>query len=258
MHRSGTSVVTGLIEKMGFFLGEKTDLLGPNDDNKKGFFENTNVISQNILLLKGQNCNWHLGLSQYNPNNIKEQDLKEFKSSAGMIIKELFDKKPYAIKDPRCCLTMDHWKLVSKKPILVFVNRNPTDIANSLAKRNKFSVEFGLALWEKYVKTALKSSVGCETIFVSFHKFLDNPTEETKNLFEKLHSLGVEKIKLPKESEIRDFVDISLSSSLNDFDISGLDKDQLELFRIMEGEVKLDYEKFNFELSAKSLEILKK
>jgi len=144
-----------------------------------------------------------------------------------------------------------------KKPILVFVNRNPTDIANSLAKRNKFSVEFGLALWEKYVKTALKSSVGCETIFVSFHKFLDNPTEETKNLFEKLHSLGVEKIKLPKESEIRDFVDISLSSSLNDFDISGLDKDQLELFRIMEGEVKLDYEKFNFELSAKSLEILK-
>jgi len=238
-------------------LGEKSDLLEPNDDNKKGFFENHNVISQNIVLLKSQHCNWHLGLSEYDPKNIKEQDLKDFKTAAGTIIRELSAKKPFAIKDPRCCLTMDQWKLVVKKPIIVFVNRNPTDIANSLAKRNKFSVEFGLALWEKYVKQALKSTVGCEVIFVSFHKFLDSPTEETKHLYEKLHSLGIEKIKLPKENEIREFVDTSLSTSKNDFDISGLDKDQLELFRILEGEIKLDAEKFNFELSAKSLEILK-
>ena len=43
MHRSGTSALTKALELFGIDLG--TDLLPPQDDNPKGFFEDRGLVS---------------------------------------------------------------------------------------------------------------------------------------------------------------------------------------------------------------------
>ncbi|MGC8755244.1 MAG: hypothetical protein ACP5QW_01800, partial [bacterium] len=45
MHRSGTSAMMGMLQNMGLDLG--TNLMGPAEDNPKGFFENENVTFLN-------------------------------------------------------------------------------------------------------------------------------------------------------------------------------------------------------------------
>ena len=50
MHRSGTSVLGGLINKMGLKTGGP--LIKPGEDNSKGFFERIDVVLQNDYLMK--------------------------------------------------------------------------------------------------------------------------------------------------------------------------------------------------------------
>ena len=39
MHRSGTSSVTGLLERCGVWLGRESEMTGASSQNPKGFFE---------------------------------------------------------------------------------------------------------------------------------------------------------------------------------------------------------------------------
>jgi len=63
MHRSGTSVTGGLLNRMGLKTGEP--LIGPAEDNKKGFFERVDVVLQNDYLLKMQGIHYASGVSKY-------------------------------------------------------------------------------------------------------------------------------------------------------------------------------------------------
>lgn len=67
MHRSGTSMVTGLLQEMGFHLGEPDDILGAREgENDKGFFERLQVVVQNDKLMKEQDVNWSLNIFNFN------------------------------------------------------------------------------------------------------------------------------------------------------------------------------------------------
>ena len=52
MHRSGTSVVGGVMNKMGLNTGGP--LIQPAEDNAKGFFERIDVVLQNDEIMKKQ------------------------------------------------------------------------------------------------------------------------------------------------------------------------------------------------------------
>jgi len=52
MHRSGTSVLGGLINKMGMKTGGP--LIAAAEDNEKGFFERIDVVLQNDYLMQKQ------------------------------------------------------------------------------------------------------------------------------------------------------------------------------------------------------------
>ena len=66
MHRSGTSMVTGLLQDMGLHLGEPDDILGAKEgENDKGFFERLQVVVQNDKLMKEQDVNWSLNIFHF-------------------------------------------------------------------------------------------------------------------------------------------------------------------------------------------------
>ena len=63
MHRSGTSVTGGLLNRMGLNAGQP--LIGPAEDNKKGFFERVDVVLQNDYLMKIQGIHYASGVHRY-------------------------------------------------------------------------------------------------------------------------------------------------------------------------------------------------
>jgi hypothetical protein len=56
MHRSGTSLLAGLLFRAGLWVGERRDLIWGADaaDNSKGFYERTDIVLQNDALMKLQ------------------------------------------------------------------------------------------------------------------------------------------------------------------------------------------------------------
>ena len=54
MHRSGTSMITGLFVTSDIYDGG-TELMKASRFNKKGYFEDEELVRQNIILMKDQN-----------------------------------------------------------------------------------------------------------------------------------------------------------------------------------------------------------
>ena len=54
-HRSGTSLVTRLINLMGAYFGDESDAIDTAEDNPKGFWERKDVVAVNdeVLALAG-------------------------------------------------------------------------------------------------------------------------------------------------------------------------------------------------------------
>ena len=68
MHRSGTSMLTGLLSKMGIYLGPNSLLLGAKiGENDKGFYERADVIWINDKMLEKQAINWALMTYKFDP-----------------------------------------------------------------------------------------------------------------------------------------------------------------------------------------------
>ncbi len=57
------------------------------------------------------------------------------------------------------CLTSPAWRKLIPSPIVILAYRHPIEVATSLFRRNKFPMEFGLALWEKYTVLSIQHSV---------------------------------------------------------------------------------------------------
>ena len=63
MHRSGTSIIGGLMNKMGLNTGGP--LIQPAFDNEKGFFERLDVVLQNDYLLSKQGSHYAYKSNKY-------------------------------------------------------------------------------------------------------------------------------------------------------------------------------------------------
>jgi hypothetical protein len=174
MHRSGTSLVANLLSKAGVFLGKSEDLLPPNFDNRYGFYENEEFVEINDKILEKFDLQWD---STEAPDFEKKIDFKEEKELAKEFIKEVSSNhNVVAFKDPRATLTLPFWEEIIDRDIKVlFVRRNPLEIADSLKKRNSFSKEKSIGIWENYKIEGLKNIERLDTLFVNYDDILDNP-----------------------------------------------------------------------------------
>ena len=153
MHRSGTSVLTGLTSFFGLNLG--SDLMEPTEDNPKGYFENNKVVQLNDKILNENNSLWCDTI--FTTDELCSKRWQEYVTLAKRIILEDENKHLTLIKDPRMCVLFPIWEQGFKEleiPLkVIIIYRNPVEVAHSLHKRKLDGIEHdhGFMLWGHYL-----------------------------------------------------------------------------------------------------------
>ncbi|MBG0791245.1 MAG: glycosyltransferase [Desulfovibrionaceae bacterium] len=168
MHRSGTSAFMRLLAAFGVYLGD--NLIEPQEDNPKGFFEDRALLDLNSGLLGSVAENGRYGLlslgAEFHDEETFRTELRAYLESAyaGCSL--------WGFKDPRLCLTFRSWRDVLRDlgvshSFLVPV-RNPLEVAQSLQKREGWPIGFGLTTWFLYMFSALEYAAAAPSCFVAF------------------------------------------------------------------------------------------
>ncbi len=206
MHRSGTSVISRILNLMGLYFGSEDAIMKISDDNPKGFWERRDVMELNDRLLDSIDCKWYKVSSLSGKVEFKEEAIKEIKEEAKNLILGMDSFRPWFIKDPRVCITLPFWLELVELPVVVFVSRNGEAVADSLKTRNHFPHAFGKALWEQYNFLALQNMGNLPHYHLDYDLFMSDPIKESGKLYNYLAEQGVTDLKMPSEKSINSFL----------------------------------------------------
>ena len=156
MHRSGTSMVTNILHKLGLTIGEKLDL-----NHESIFFQRINIWMMSLLA-----SSWD------SPKNFNRMDL-EVKKNIMIQLNELLNSRtnslyfgwssiikkgsfseisrPWGWKDPRNTFTSSIWKEVFPDLKTIYIIRHPIDTAESLFQRQKIEKSKDIKRDKKYL-----------------------------------------------------------------------------------------------------------
>lgn len=190
MHRSGTSLVTRILNLLGDFLGPEDHLLEPNIFNPKGYWEHQAIVDLNDEILSRLGGSWH-SVPSFRPGWESSSELAETWQRARAVLHADFTAaRAWAWKDPRTCLTLPFWQRLLPPMRYVFCLRNPVDVARSLEcrsacsgqPRNGLSFEKGVSLWLTYVTSALNHTRRRPRHLFFYEDFLVNWRQGLKRL----------------------------------------------------------------------------
>ena len=209
MHRSGTSTLARILNLMGCYFGSEEVSIGAAADNPKGFWERSDVIDVNDGILQSAGGSWW-DVAPVDFGAIGADDLALIRRRIKNIIIKLDSSRPWFIKDPRLCLTLDFWLPALERPVLLYAQRSPIQIAKSLHRRNGMPLEYGFSLWEFYARSALQSLGARTYIPVDYETVLSNPVVAARDLLSALVAAGVKGLRMPDRDELAAFVQPSL------------------------------------------------
>jgi len=191
MHRSGTSATAGLLVGLGLAGPRAEDLVPASESNQRGHWESEAVHMCNVRVLAA------LGADTYAPPppaSSWENDRKfdPLRAEAAQWYSSTFDGRPVVLKDPRLCITLPLWRTALPGPLAtIFVLRDPLEVARSLHARDELPIVLGLALWDRYVRSAALSLEGSPTLVVDYSDMLADPIKWSDVVCGYLEELGV-------------------------------------------------------------------
>jgi len=180
MHRSGTSMIAGLLARCGWYVGSEEELLPAGEDNPAGFWERRDVVDLNDRLLERAGASWFCPLLE-EPLPLERR--------ARRLVKGL--QAPWLLKDPRLIVTWEAWSDALESALVLFVYRSPMAVAASLRERHGFPLEYGLALWEFYNRGLLRAFPRDGVVPVSYEAFAGDPGEGWRKMVKALAKQGV-------------------------------------------------------------------
>ena len=176
MARSGTSAFTRLLALLGVDLGPREALLPPiAGENAKGFFEHRPLMRINKELLEHQGGSWSQPPLPA-PGWELDRGLDDLRERARSLLAGDFAGAPlWGFKDPRTSLTLPFWDgLLGADVRYVICHRRPLDSARSLEQRNGIRLDEGVALWTRYMASALAHTAGRRRIVVGYEELLSD------------------------------------------------------------------------------------
>ncbi|WP_165221968.1 hypothetical protein [Affinirhizobium pseudoryzae] len=184
MHRTGTSSVAGTLSKLGGNMPRS--LMPAAADNEKGFFESSAIAALNDEILYSAGTNWH-DWREFNSNWYKSHQENYFRERAKELIVSEFGNSPLPIvKDPRKCRFFEFWGNVYSElgynPSIIIPLRSPFNTAQSLKKRNGFSIAHGLLLWLRHMLDAENKSRSYPRSIFVWDDFINNWRETCKKI----------------------------------------------------------------------------
>jgi len=201
MHRSGTTMLTQLLEACGLFVGRDLDR-----NHEARFFR---LLNDDVLEAGGG------GWERAEPYlAVREEPAFAQRMSVqlGSALERGFSRRfltltkclaltagqrfPWGWKDPRTCLTLPHWLAVFASARLVHIVRHPLDVAISLQKREEKQIAIGelvtepvrdldysMELWDTYVRECLRYRArGDRYLEMRFEDFLAAPQERLRQV----------------------------------------------------------------------------
>lgn len=166
MHRSGTTMLSKILENLGIFMGIKKEI-----NNESTFF-----IKINDWIMRQFNASWDVphNMNFLNDNIISQitkaviRPLKDIRAIEFIGLKNYLKYRdirklnfPWGWKDPRNTFTIDIWKKIFPTAKILHIYRNPVDVAESLRKReNELDSMFQMTFEKKLKEYLLKGKIG--------------------------------------------------------------------------------------------------
>jgi hypothetical protein len=171
--RSGTSCLTGLLERCGFDLGRNIRVTrDETDHNPKGHFETDLLFTINCRLLT------EVPGRAFDPFSIPEHnaiaELASKREKYFTLFLSKFDGE--LCKDPLLCVTLAFWE--KRWPELqgaIYCLRNPLAVAHSMHRRYQTSIQQGLSLWQEYTSRLFRNNTHCNVFIFDFDLFAQTP-----------------------------------------------------------------------------------
>jgi hypothetical protein len=178
-HRSGTSALTGLLKELG--AGLPTDLMPPEPENPKGYWESVSIASANDQLLSTYGSSWRMNTvlpldwTDLPPAiEWRQQLLDSLQQSSG-------SADFVVIKDPRFCNLirgLSYWLEDSSIDFsFALLIRHPFEVVKSLLSRQNFPIkkDESFFLWIKSVLESERATRSFSRIILIADDLFESP-----------------------------------------------------------------------------------
>jgi GT2 family glycosyltransferase len=194
-HRSGTSVLTRVLNHCGLAVGSPESLLPPTADNEGGYWESLWLVDHNDLLLGIFGGDWRTSLP-IDIESLPVELLESLTDRASAWAAAMDRGGPWVAKDPRLCLTAGFWKRVRSDASWVLGIRHPAAAVASLVHRRGDRVESreeALAIWRRHLAAAVLETEGKPRLIVDYDSLIGEPAPVLSGLVDWLrrHHPGV-------------------------------------------------------------------
>jgi hypothetical protein len=179
MGRSGTSMLTKLLQASGLHLGPPEILHPPNDNNQRGFFEHEGIMGLNERILAS------MGRDFYRPPRLRPAALRKLSPFVGEAKKQVEALRalgPWGFKDPRTTTLLPFWMPLLPGARYVICFRQPQAVARSIEKIWPYTRNESLALWAHYTLEALRHTAGQPRILAAYEDLLSDPAGQSARL----------------------------------------------------------------------------
>ena len=151
-HRSGTSMLAGMLNKLDVYMGN--NLKEPDKNNNKGFYEQVDILHLNERILNSVGCNWRSGKIPSNAVDGYEQDI------SNVIDYNFSNSSLFAIKDPKISRLLPLWKSVLNdkgiKIIYFVIERNSNNVCKSMERFRGIPKDKSLKIQKFYKRDITK------------------------------------------------------------------------------------------------------
>lgn len=215
MHRSGTSVSTGILQALGVRLSD--DLIPAADENSSGYFESAVItdIQEQLLNAMGGSMWWtSTTLTPLPANWWRLPAVQPYKQRLIEHVKAETSGKtgPWAFKDPRTARLLPLWNEIIDELGLdaqfVLVVRHPAEVAQSLYKRQKMSPAYAELLWLEHNADAALYGGNRLKAVVEYRHWFENPVEQAAYLIKSLN------LEMPDDARLNEIVDRLVAKDL--------------------------------------------
>jgi hypothetical protein len=178
MSRSGTSLTTELIGRMGLDLGPEDRMLPPvAADNARGYWEQAAVYELNENIMAAFGGTWEAP-PELPQGWAQDSRLDALRRWAAIQLLELFGPMPRrrALKDPRFAMTLPFWRPLIGEADHVICFRHPADVAHSLDIRNRHDLDAAgsIDLWLYYTRLALDTTAGERRLLMPYESYFSD------------------------------------------------------------------------------------
>lgn len=193
MHRSGTSATAGALAAIGIPTAPEGDLLvKAGASNARGHWESRSLMEANNMLFRHFGGTWSAP-PRLSGDWYEQASLSGIRAESALRFGRAFAQRPALWKDPRLCITLPFWRSLLEPPFAaVFVYRSPMEVAKSLKARSGIPLTYGLASWERHVRSAASNLSGMPTLAADYGQIVDDPHAFAADLVEFLGKLSVD------------------------------------------------------------------